>query len=105
MSAVTAAEVAATTWNIDPVHSHVQFKVKHMMISNVKGEFTGITGKLELNTSDITKSKLEASIDATTVNTREPQRDAHLRSTDFFDVDKFPVLTFTSTRVSKIAVD
>jgi polyisoprenoid-binding protein YceI len=105
MSAVTAAEVAATTWNIDPVHSHVQFKVKHMMISNVKGEFTGITGKLELNSSDITKSKLEASIDATTVNTREPQRDAHLRSTDFFDVDKFPVLTFTSTRVSKIAVD
>jgi polyisoprenoid-binding protein YceI len=105
MSTVTAPEVISTTWNIDPVHSHAQFKVKHMMISNVKGEFTKVSGKLELNSSDITKSKLEASIDATTISTREAQRDAHLKSADFLDVEKFPVLTFTSTRVSKTRVD
>ena len=102
MSTVTAPNVTATTtWNIDPVHSNAQFKVKHMMVSNVKGEFTAVTGKLELNDADITKSKVEASIDAATINTREAQRDAHLKSADFLDVDKFPVLTFTSTRVSK----
>jgi polyisoprenoid-binding protein YceI len=102
MSTVTAPQATAvTTWNIDPVHSTAQFKVKHMMISNVKGEFTTITGKLELNEADITKSRVEASIDAATINTREAQRDAHLKSADFLDVEKFPVLTFKSTRVSK----
>src|SRR5580698_4272153 len=103
MSTVTAPQATATaTWSIDPVHSTAQFKVKHMMISNVKGEFTAITGKLELNDADITKSRVEASIDAATINTREPQRDAHLKSADFLDVEKFPVLTFKSTRVSKV---
>jgi polyisoprenoid-binding protein YceI len=102
MSTITAPNATAiTTWNIDPVHSTAQFKVKHMMISNVKGEFTAVTGKLELNGEDITKSKVEASIDASTINTREVQRDAHLKSADFFDVEKFPVLTFQSTAVSK----
>jgi polyisoprenoid-binding protein YceI len=106
MSTVTASEVTATTtWNIDPVHSHAQFKVKHMMISNVKGEFTAVTGKLELNGVDITKSRIEASVDATTINTREAQRDAHLKSADFFDVEKFPVLTFKSSRISKEGTD
>jgi polyisoprenoid-binding protein YceI len=106
MSTTAAPEVTTTTtWNVDPVHSHAQFKVKHMMISNVKGEFTAVTGKLELNSSDITKSRVEASIDATTINTREAQRDAHLKSADFFDVEKFPVLTFKSSRISKEAVD
>lgn len=106
MSAVATREVTAiTTWNIDPVHSTAQFKVKHMMVSNVKGEFTAVTGKLELNSADITKSRIEASIDATTINTREPQRDAHLKSADFLDVEKFPVLTFKSTGVSKVKGD
>ena len=102
MSTVTAPQATAvTTWNIDAVHSTAQFKVKHLMISNVKGEFTSITGKLELNEADITKSRVEASINASTINTREVQRDAHLKSADFLDVDKFPVLTFKSTRISK----
>ncbi len=102
MSTVTASPATAvSTWNIDPVHSTAQFKVKHMMISNVKGEFTAITGKLELSETDITKSRVEASIDAATINTREAQRDAHLKSADFLDVEKFPALTFKSTRVSK----
>ena len=93
--------VATTTWNIDPVHSNAQFKVKHMMISNVKGEFNTVTGTLKLDGDDITNSGIEASIDATTIDTRDAQRDAHLKSGDFFDVEKFPALTFKSTRVSK----
>jgi len=98
----TATEVAATTtWNIDPVHSHAEFKVRHMMISNVKGEFKGVTGTLKLNSEDLTKSGVAVSIDAATVNTGDAQRDAHLKSADFFDVEKFPALTFKSNRVSK----
>jgi polyisoprenoid-binding protein YceI len=98
----TATEVTATTtWNIDPVHSHAEFKVRHMMISNVKGEFKGVTGTLKLNREDLTKSGVEVSIDAATANTGDAQRDAHLKSADFFDVEKFPALTFKSNRVSK----
>jgi polyisoprenoid-binding protein YceI len=98
----TATEVTATTtWNIDPVHSHAEFKVRHMMISNVKGEFKGVTGTLKLNSEDLTKSGVEVSIDSATVNTGDAQRDAHLKSADFFDVEKFPALTFKSNRVSK----
>jgi polyisoprenoid-binding protein YceI len=76
-----------------------------MMISNVKGEFTAVSGKLELNSADITKSRVEASVDATTINTREAQRDVHLKSADFLDVEKFPVLTFKSTRISKAGAE
>jgi len=101
MSTAVSTEVAISTWNIDPTHSTAQFKVKHMMISNVKGEFTHINGTLNLNSIDITRSLIEASIDASTINTREAQRDAHLKSADFFDVEKFPTLTFRSTRVSR----
>jgi len=101
MSMVVSPEVVTTTWNIDPAHSAAQFKVRHMMISNVKGEFTQISGKLELDGTDITKSKVEASIDAATINTRDPERDAHLRSPDFLDVEKFSILSFKSTQVSK----
>ncbi|HEY6121173.1 MAG TPA: YceI family protein [Pyrinomonadaceae bacterium] len=97
----TAVSTETSTWNIDPVHSNAQFKVKHMMISNVRGEFTKITGKLELDPSNITNSHVEASIDATTINTREPDRDTHLKSADFLDVEKFPNLSFKSTQISK----
>ena len=97
----TAVSTETSTWNIDPIHSTAQFKVKHMMISNVKGEFTKISGKLELDPSNITKSHVEASIDATSINTREADRDTHLKSADFLDVEKFPNLTFNSTRISK----
>jgi polyisoprenoid-binding protein YceI len=72
-----------------------------MMISNVKGEFTAVTGKLNLNEEDVTKSLVEASIDAATINTRDVQRDAHLKSADFFDAEKFPTLTFKSAKVTK----
>jgi polyisoprenoid-binding protein YceI len=96
-------ETTTSTWAIDRVHSTAQFKVKHMMISNVLGEFTSITGVLERDENDVTKSKIRASIDADTINTREPQRDAHLKSADFFHVEKHPALTFDSTVISKNA--
>ena len=101
MSTAATPESSVSIWKMDPVHSHAQFKVKHMMISNVKGEFTSITGTLQLNEADTTKSRIEASIDAKTINTREPQRDAHLKSADFLDVEKFPSLTFASTQIVK----
>jgi polyisoprenoid-binding protein YceI len=102
MTTATAAEVtSATTWNVDPVHSHAEFKVRHMMISNVKGEFKGVTGTLKLDSADLTKSGVEVSLDSATINTGDAQRDGHLKSADFFDVEKFPTLTFKSNRVSK----
>jgi polyisoprenoid-binding protein YceI len=101
MSAIALPEVTTTTWNIDPVHSAAQFKVKHMMISNVKGEFTSLKGFLEFDEQNIENSRVQAEIDASTINTREPQRDAHLKSADFFDVEKFPTLSFRSTNVSR----
>jgi polyisoprenoid-binding protein YceI len=87
-------------WNIDAAHSAAEFNVKHMMISSVKGRFAGIKGSLALDESDVTNSRVEASLDAASINTDEPQRDAHLKSADFFDVEKFPTLSFRSTRVA-----
>jgi polyisoprenoid-binding protein YceI len=93
---------AATTWNIDPAHSSAEFKVKHMMISNVKGNFAKVTGTLTLDESDLTTSRVEALIEAASLETRDAQRDTHLKSADFFHVEKFPTLTFKSTRVSLV---
>lgn len=96
---------AVSTWNIDPAHSVAEFKLKHMMISNVKGQFTGVSGTLSLDEAEVTKSKVEATIDAASINTREAQRDAHLKSADFFDVDKFPTLSFQSGRIVRRGED
>jgi polyisoprenoid-binding protein YceI len=89
-----------TTWNLDPVHSTAHFKVRHMMISNVTGEFTVMAGTLHLDSTDITKSTLEASVDVSSINTKELQQNAHLKSADFLDAKKFPELHFRSTRIS-----
>jgi polyisoprenoid-binding protein YceI len=98
MSTATAQPTTTTaTWNIDPAHSAAEFKVKHMMISNVKGHFAKVTGTLTLDESDLSRSRVEATIDASSLETRDAQRDAHLKSADFFDVEKFPSLTFKST--------
>jgi polyisoprenoid-binding protein YceI len=97
----TAVAQQVTTWKIDPAHSAAEFKVKHMMISNVKGRFTGLQGSLAFDEGNIANSRVEASIDAASVNTHEPQRDAHLKSADFLDVEKFPALTFKSARVAR----
>src|SRR6202795_4588901 len=99
----TAATATTTTWNVDPAHSVAEFKVKHMMISNVKGQFAKVTGVLTLDESDLTDSRVEAMIEAASIETRDAQRDAHLKSADFFDVEKFPTLSFKSTRISRVA--
>lgn len=99
MSATPTQQTKTSTWNIDPVHSVAEFKVKHMMISNVKGQFTALTGTAVLDETDISNSRVEAVVQAASVNTREPQRDTHLKSADFFDVEKFPTLAFKSTRI------
>jgi len=100
---VATPETATTTWNLDPVHSTAEFKVKHMMISNVKGQFTGLQGVLAVDSADLVNSRVEVTIDAPSINTRDLQRDAHLKSPDFLDVEKFPTLTFQSTRVTRVA--
>src|SRR5580692_10135679 len=92
-----------TIWQIDPVHSIAEFRVKHLMISNVRGQFTGVSGTLTYNEGDLAQSHVEASIDVATIDTRDPQRDTHLKSADFFDVEKFPTLTFKSSRVTRAA--
>jgi polyisoprenoid-binding protein YceI len=102
---LTALQTTTTTWNLDPVHSVAEFKVKHMMISNVKGQFTGMTGALTLDESDIGNSRVMATIDASSIDTRQAERDAHLRSADFFDVERFPMLNFRSTTVKRAGTD
>ena len=99
------ALAAPTTWNIDPSHSQVGFSVKHLVISNVRGEFSKYEGKVALDEADVTRSTVEATIDAASVDTRVADRDNHLRSPDFFDVAANPSITFKSTKVSKAGKD
>lgn len=91
----------STTYQIDPSHSSANFSIKHMMIAKVHGGFEKISGQLVYDPSDVSKSSINVSIDAASINTRENQRDAHLKSPDFFDIEKYPTLTFKSTRVEK----
>src|ERR1700722_19878806 len=97
---MSTPQTSVTTWNIDPAHSAAEFKVKHMMISNVKGHFAKITGSLTLDESDLKKPKVEATIDAASIEKREAQGDTPLKSADFLDVAKYPNLTFDSTGLS-----
>lgn len=88
-----------TIWNIDPTHSSVSFSIKHMMIAKVHGGFEQLSGRLIYDASQPTQSQIEVTIDAASINTREAKRDAHLKSADFFDVEKFPTLTFKSKHI------
>jgi polyisoprenoid-binding protein YceI len=88
-----------TTYTIDPAHSGAHFTVRHMMITNVRGAFRNVKGTVVYDSEDPANSSVEAEIEAATIDTRESQRDAHLRSADFLDVEKFPAITFRSTRV------
>lgn len=91
---------ARTTWKIDPIHSNIEFAVRHLMIATVKGRFTGVDGTISIDEGNPSSAEVDVRIEASTVDTREPQRDAHLRSADFFDVEKFPHLTFKGTRIT-----
>jgi len=90
-----------TTYQIDPRHSSAGFGVTHLMISTVHGEFHGVTGTVVVDDTDIGKSTVNVTIDATSVDTREPDRDKHLKSEAFFDVAKYPAITFQSTKVER----
>jgi len=99
MSATSAAPGTISTWKLDPAHSVAEFKVKHMMISNVKGGFSGLSGSLQLDETDYTHSTIEVSIPVATLKTGDDQRDGHLKSADFFDAEKFPAITFKSSNI------
>src|SRR6201996_3823856 len=100
--AAGAASMSAqvTTWKIDPMHSESDFAIKHMAINTVHGSFRGVSGIITLDEKNLSKSGVEATIDVTTVDTGVAQRDGHLKSPDFFDVAKFPQMTFASTKVT-----
>lgn len=91
----------AANWSIDPDHSAAHFKVQHMMIADVRGSFPDVQGVAVINDKDITRSTIDVTINAASINTGVEKRDAHLKSADFFDVEKYPVLTFKSKRVKK----
>ena len=90
----------AVAYTIDPAHSTAGFKVRHLMVSNVRGEFSGVTGTVLFDAGALENSRVEARIDATTIHTRDEQRDAHLKSADFLDVEKFPAIVFVSKKIT-----
>ena len=96
---VDPVQTAITTWNIDPAHSSAEFKVKHMMISNVKGQFLKLSGTMSFDESNLATSRVDVSAEAASIHTGDAQRDAHLKSADFFDVEKYPSLTFKSVGI------
>jgi polyisoprenoid-binding protein YceI len=95
----------AATWQIDPEHSSLQFKVRHLTVSNVKGDFSKAKGVVTLDDQDITKLTVELTIDAASVNTGHAKRDEHLRSPDFFDATQYPTITFVSKKAIKAGMN
>lgn len=105
MATVTSTAPATTTWELDPAHTLVEFSAKHMMITTVKGRFTEVSGTIHADEKDPSRSSVEATIKAASIDTRTEQRDQHLRSADFLDVEKYPKITFKSTRVEAVDKD
>ena len=99
LSIALAATCAAAEWNVDPMHSQADFAVKHMMVSTVHGSFNGLKGTVEYDPAHPQMSKAKLTIDATTLDTRNDMRDKDLKSENFFDVAKYPTITFVSTKV------
>jgi polyisoprenoid-binding protein YceI len=95
----------ATEYQLDSAHTAATFSVRHMMVSNVKGEFSNVKGTISYDPKKPANTTIDATIDTTTINTREPKRDAHLKSPDFFDVEKFPTMTFKSKKATSAGKD
>ena len=96
----TIPSTKTAAWQIDPAHSAAHFSVRHLMISNVRGEFSKLSGNVVIDPSDGTKSTVEVNLETASINTREPQRDEHLRSADFFNVANYPTMTFRSKHIT-----
>jgi polyisoprenoid-binding protein YceI len=94
--------ISAATWQIDPDHSSFQFKVRHMTVSNVKGDFNKARGTVTIDENDVNNLRIEVTIDPASVNTDHAKRDEHLRGEDFFHVAKYPTITFVSSRVTRM---
>jgi polyisoprenoid-binding protein YceI len=100
-----ALRAQPSSWRIDPLHSSAQFSVRHMMISTVRGQFGGVKGTMTYDAKNPVASSVEATIDCTTVNTGEPKRDSDLKTAEFFDVKRYPVMTFRSKKVAVAGKD
>ncbi len=98
-AASTGSPAVNNNWEIDGRHSNIAFSIRHMMVSNVRGQFNGITGTAKYNGKDLNGLSVDAKVDAKTVNTNEPARDKHLMGPDFFDVEKYPFVAFKSTKI------
>ena len=101
LGSTAALHAQASSWKIDPAHSAANFTVRHMGISNVHGHFGGVTGEITIDLADFTKSSVKATIDTTTVDTGVPPRDGDLKSDHFFDVAKYPTMTFVSKSITR----
>ncbi len=97
-----ATSATQTVWQLDPAHTHVQFSSKHLMITTVKGHFKNVKGTLVVDEADPTRSSVDVEIDAASIDSGNEQRDAHLKSADFLEVEKYPTITFKSTRVEPL---
>lgn len=101
VAVLSALPAFAADYDLDSSHSSAQFSVRHMMVSTVRGQFDKVSGTVSFDEKDLAKAKISVTIDASSIDTREPKRDDHLRSPDFFDVKQFPTVTFVSTKVAK----
>jgi len=99
--ALLAPAARATTWEIDPAHTTVEFSIRHMTVSNVRGVFDKVSGTAVADQADLSKATIQATIETASVNTRNEKRDAHLRSPDFLDAEKFPTMTFKSKKIQQ----
>ncbi|MEP6916002.1 MAG: YceI family protein [Acidobacteriota bacterium] len=105
MSTAVQPVAARTTWTIDPVHSSAEFAIRHLMITTVRGRFTDLQGIAVTDDADLTQGSVEVTIGVASIDTREAQRDAHLRSPDFFDAEKFSTMTFKSSQIRDASGD
>jgi len=102
MTATQQPKSTVTQWRVDPAHTNAEFAVKHMMITTVRGRFMGVDGTVTQDDANPANSRIEVSIKTASIDTRVPERDAHLRSADFLDAEKFPAITFRSTKIEHV---